>query len=159
MKLSDFSSVVQLGVGLHAGTALVQSVAEFTGTPLSRKIDRLTALAEARAARDVDYAECYETALNLAGDLEIKKIQFFNEYKLVVYVSGGFAVGLCVLLAALALAAGWETPIWVATFIISISFGPAGILLWLLHSRWITNTRTLATRVQTLEERLLGGRK
>jgi hypothetical protein len=41
MTFGDFSSLVQLGVGLHAGTALFQLLSEFGVAPLERRLGRL----------------------------------------------------------------------------------------------------------------------
>jgi hypothetical protein len=44
MKNGDLSSVVQLGVGLHVGTAVLQIFADFGVTPLERRIARVRTL-------------------------------------------------------------------------------------------------------------------
>ncbi len=154
MSLGDFSSVVQLGVGLHAGTAILQSVIEIAGTPLSRRIERLRQLAEVKAKRDAKYDDCFDEACNLQGDLEVKKIQFFNEYKVVVQVNGGVAISLCFLLAAIAFLAKWEAPVWAGIIIVALSFIPAGLSLLFLHRRWADNTVSLLRRITALEGRI-----
>ena len=44
MKYGDFSSVVQLGVGLHVGTALLQLYGELGVQPLVRVLNRTRSL-------------------------------------------------------------------------------------------------------------------
>jgi len=44
MKYGDFSSLVQLGIGLHLGTALLQMYGELGVAPLVRTIDRVRSL-------------------------------------------------------------------------------------------------------------------
>jgi hypothetical protein len=158
MKLGDFSSLVQLGVGLHAGTALLQSVTEFAGTPLSRRIERLRTLAELKAKRDPKYDDCLESAANLLGTLEVKKIQFFNEYKEVAKANGGVAIALCFLLAVQAFLADQCIPISVGLFIVALSLFPAGGSLYFLHSRWATNVKSLVEGVKKLNEQLFSSR-
>jgi hypothetical protein len=156
MNLGDFSSVVQLGVGLHAGTAILQSVAEFAGTPLTRRIERLRLLAEVKAKRDTKYKKCFDDACDLLGDLEVKKVQFFNEYKRVVQINAGVAIALCFLLAVIAFCAKWEAPVPVGVFIVALSFAPAGASLVVLHNRWSENTEGLSEEIIDLENCLLG---
>lgn len=156
MKLGDLSSVVQLGVGLHAGTAILQSVAEFMGTPLSRRIERLRLLAEIKAKRDPKYNGCFQEACDLLGDLEVKKVQFFNEYKEIVSLNAGIAIALAILLSILAFCAEWEPPLAIALAFIALSLLPAGGSLIFLQNRWTKNTKGLSQRVIQLEECLLG---
>ena len=110
MSSGDFSSVVQLGVGLHAGSALLQTISEFASAPMSRRLSRLSAIAEARASRGHSEKTHHDMARDLVGDLEIKKIQFFNEYREVVAANAGIAVALCVLLAGIAFWASKRFP-------------------------------------------------
>ena len=44
IKYGDFSSLVQLGVGLHVGTALLQLYGELAVEPLTRTLDRTRTL-------------------------------------------------------------------------------------------------------------------
>jgi hypothetical protein len=156
MHLGDFSSVVQLGVGLHAGTALLQSVAEFTGTPLSRRIERLKSIADIKAQRDRNYNNLLNDARDLLGDLELKKIQFFNVYKRVVVLNAGVAIALAILLAVIAIFAKSDISGLEALSIIAASFLPAAGSIWFLRSRWITNTKELSRQLLELERKLLG---
>jgi hypothetical protein len=156
MSLGDFSSVVQLGVGLHAGTAILQSIAEFAGTPLTRRVERLRLLAEVKTKRDAKYKKCFDDACDLLGDLEVKKVQFFNEYKQVVQVNAGVAIALCFLLAVIAFDARGEAPIWAGLFIVALSFAPAGVSLVVLGQRWMENTAGLSEKIIDLENCLLG---
>ena len=156
MNLGDFSSVVQFGAALHAGTAILQSVTEFAGTPLSRRIERLRLLAEVKAKRDRKYSKCFDDACDLLGDLEVKKVQFFNEYKQVVLINGGVAISLCFLLAILAFFAKASIPVAIGLSIVALSFVPAPILLLFLHKRWTANTKSLLQRVIDLENCLFG---
>src|SRR3954464_8092364 len=90
-KLADFASLVQLGVGLHTGTALLQSITEFSGGPLARKLARLTSIARERATKDPRFAASQSRGEELAGELEMKVVQFFNEYKIASLINAGAA--------------------------------------------------------------------
>ena len=66
MKLSHFSSLVQLGVGLHLGTALFEVVAQFARSPLERKLVRLREY----GGELKTLTEAAESALDSLGDLD-----------------------------------------------------------------------------------------
>jgi hypothetical protein len=97
MKLGDFASVLQLGVGLHVGSALLQTVAEFGSSPISKRIERLAKLAMLRHTRLEKVGSLDTTAaialeddtLNTLSALEVKKVQFFNEYRIAATVNTG----------------------------------------------------------------------
>ena len=155
MTLGDFSSVVLLGVGLHAGTAILQSVGEFTGTPLSRRIERLKLLAEVKAKRESKYTKYFDDACDLLGDLEVKKVQFFNIYKKIVLLNAGVAGFLCVLLAILAFFAKCDVSASIGISIVAVSFCPAAWSLHFLRNRWTRNTKGLSQKIVDLEAGLL----
>jgi hypothetical protein len=106
MNYGDFSSIVQLGVGLHIGTALLQLYGELYEKPLVRSLERVRALAaDTRMTLSEDHDE---QITRLAGDFEIFRIQFFHAYRRYVYWNSGIAVGLTGVLIALAYSA--QTP-------------------------------------------------
>ena len=157
MTLGDFSSVVQLGVGLHAGTALLQSITELTESPLSRRLSRLHKIAEVKLSSDPIVQDLHDQANDLIGDLEIKKVQFFNEYKEVVAINAACAIVLALLLAVIAFLFGEETHLIIGFLITLASFGPASASLLFLWSRWNSNTEELRQSVESLHKQLLGG--
>jgi hypothetical protein len=155
MTLGDFSSLVQLGVGLHAGTALLQSITELTESPLSRKLSRLHRIAALKQQQGSPAGQdLYDQASDLIGDLEVKKIQFFNEYKEVVAVNGGFAVALALLLALIAFLFGEEVHLVIGLMITLVSLAPASVSLLFLWSRWKSNTEVLRASVEHLHKQL-----
>jgi hypothetical protein len=157
MTLGDFSSVVQLGVGLHAGTALLQSITELTASPLSRRLSRLHRIAEIKLSSNTQAQDLHDQASDLIGDLEIKKVQFFNEYKEVVAVNAAFAIFLALLLAVIAFRFGEEIHFIIGFLITLASLGPASASLLFLWSRWTSNTEVLRQSVESLHKQLLGG--
>lgn len=155
MTLGDFSSVVQLGVGLHAGTALLEPIAEFTQSALSRRLGRLHKIAELKLKHGRPGAQdVYDHASDLLGDLEVKKVQFFNEYKTVVEVNGAVAIVLALLLALLAFRFSEETNAIIGSMITLTSLGPASASLLFLWSRWRSNTAALRESVETFHRQL-----
>lgn len=156
MTLGDFSSVVQLGVGLHAGTALVESITELTESPLSRRLSRLDRIAEAKVKSGRPGAQdLYDQASDLLGDLEIKKVQFFNEYKTVVEVNAAVAIVLALLLSVISFLYGEEINFIIGLLVVLASLGPASASLVFLWSRWKSNTTSLRDSTETLHKKLI----
>jgi hypothetical protein len=85
MKYGDFSSLVQLGVGIHLGTALLQLYGELGVQPLVRTIARIESLFvdETELPKDVE-----DELRRLECDFDIFKIRLFNEYKSFVKLRG-----------------------------------------------------------------------
>jgi hypothetical protein len=156
MKYGDFSSLVQLGVGLHIGTAILQLYGEIGAEPLVRTLARIKplvleptgpALLEAKA----DYEQ-------LASDYEIFKIRLFNEYKRYIKINSVVAVLLTILLIVIAFKS--DDPIggnWVVITIpmIALSVLPALITLGTL---WVDASQLVGpmrVRANNLEKRVL----
>jgi hypothetical protein len=87
MKYGDFSSLVQLGVGLHAGTALLQIYGEIGVQPLIRTLTRIRKLLEGEVATEEPAVDNLD---QLDTEFDIFRIQLFNEFKR--YVIANFAV-------------------------------------------------------------------
>jgi hypothetical protein len=80
MKYGEFSSIVQLGVGLHVGTAVLQLYGELGVEPLSRAIARTRSLFVApEQERPPKHIE--NDLDRLESRYEIFKIRLFKEYK------------------------------------------------------------------------------
>jgi hypothetical protein len=159
MKLNDFSSVLQLGVGLHTGTVLLQSVAEFASSPMTIRLARLAKIAELRCnAKGGSSDSCevlHEQALDLQADLETKKVQFFNEYRIAAKLNACVAVLLFAVLAWAAIDSDAMVSVSLAAFLIGLSFAPAAISLIVLWRRWQRNTESLRKQIDELDRRLL----
>jgi hypothetical protein len=164
MRLGDFSSVLQLGVGLHAGTALLQSIAEFASSPLSKRIERLAKLAALRRVRyeqnnkglAQQSFELESEVLDLQSSLELKKVQFFNEYRIAALVNTFSAIALFVLLVWAAVKTDESIGFCRACFIVIASFAPATLSLGTLWQRWHTNTADVRQSTDKIENKLLG---
>jgi hypothetical protein len=140
MKYGDLSSIVQLGVGLHVGTAVLQLYTELGIKPLEQKIARIRSLflVENVAERPPDALG--EELDRLESRYELFKIEFFEEYKWCVVLVTGVACLLAIFLVMIAVWAdatiegAWY---WFPYAAIILSFAPApGTLglLWLMAS-------------------------
>jgi hypothetical protein len=154
MKLSDFSSLVQLGVGIHFGTALFQIIAEFASSPLERKLNRLRELATAR-----DLSDAGEDALDALGDLEIKSVQFFNDYRNAIAGNGIVALLLVMILIWISVDADEPVSTLLALVIIALSVFPAFLSLGFLWFRWLSHTERLRNKAKTLERVVIYGNR
>lgn len=91
MNYGDFSSVVQLGVGLHLGAAFLQLYGEYGLAPLVRTIGRTRSLFV--LPEDERPPKAIEQELDrLESRYEIFKIQLFHVYKR--YVAGNSIVAM-----------------------------------------------------------------
>src|SRR4051812_35773647 len=100
MNYGDFSSVVQLGVSLHLGTALLQFYGDLGIQPFIRIMDCIKSLFGDPASKPVDGIR--QEFEQLESEFEIFKIRLFNEYRKYVYLNTGVALLLIGILVGLA---------------------------------------------------------
>jgi hypothetical protein len=160
MKYGDFSSLVQLGVGLHVGTALLQLYGELGVQPLVRTIARTRSLFV--VPENERPPKTIESELDrLESKYEIFKIRLFNEYKKYVLVNSLVALLLAILLTIIAFKAGDQiTDDWdmVTIFIVFISIFPAPISLGILWFDAGQQVKPMKLEADALEKRALAGK-
>lgn len=83
MNYGDLASIVQLGVGLHLGTAVLQIYGELGVAPFERRIARIRSLIRPEATATELEAELSQ----LEGRYELFKIEFFNQYRFYISIS------------------------------------------------------------------------
>jgi hypothetical protein len=157
MKYGDLSSIVQLGVGLHVGTAVLQLYGELGIVPLERRISRirrLFRLPEAeRPSREL------EEELNwVESRYELFKIEFFRQYRWCVALNTGVALVLATFLIVIAFKA--DDPILegqelFAVFAIAASFLPAPLILGSLWFDAQKRVKTLKSKADGIEKRAI----
>jgi hypothetical protein len=157
MNYGDFSSVVQLGVGLHLGTALLQLYGELGVQPLVRTIDRTRRLfILPEDERPPKYIE--DELDGLESRFEIFKIQLFQEYRKYVAINSAVALILVVILTILAFKATdpitewWD---WVAVLMVAISILPAPVTLGALWFDAEQRMKPMKAEADSLERRAL----
>jgi hypothetical protein len=153
MVFGDFSSVVQLGVGLHLGTALLQMYGEIGLQPIIRSIERMQNVAE-----DPNHPPKYEHRDQLAtivSRFEVYKIQMFMDYKRYLIANSVVAAMLIAILIFISYC--YSTPIspqWSIIFV-ALSVLPAPITLF-CHWNDATNAlRPLLDAVRALEGEMI----
>ncbi|SRR5258708_183053 len=160
MKYGDFSSVVQLGVGLHVGTALLQLYGELGVQPLVRVLNRTRSLFLApESERPPKGLE--EELARLESRYEIFKIQLFQEYRKYVRINSVVAIVLAIILVAIAyktqddITEGYE---WLTILMFALSLLPAPVTLGALWVDASRQVRPMKDHADELENRALSGR-
>lgn len=134
MKYGDLSSIVQLGVGLHVGTAVLQLYTELGAAPLERRLARIRCLFE------MPEGECpppnlREELRRLEARYEVFKIRLFRKYRWLIVANSAVAGVLAIFLIVIACNAAndiIEETEWFAIVAISFSFLPAPLMLGVL---------------------------
>jgi hypothetical protein len=160
MKYGEFSSLVQLGVGLHVGTAVLQLYGELGVQPLLRAIARTRSLfvgpEDERPPKEIE-----DDLDRLESRYEIFKIRFFKEYKKYVLGNSIVAVALAITLTVLAFKAddviteAWEP---VTAVFVFFSLFPAPISLGVLWFDAGRQVKPMKQEADALEKRALEGR-
>lgn len=161
MSLSDFSSVLQLGVGLHAGTALLQPILEFASAPIVARADRLARIAELRVdrlRRTGKASHAAETLLDdlndIRGLLALDRVLFFQEYKIAAAANAVVAAILYGLLSWAALDPAQNVEKLWAACLIALSAGPAVASLAILWWRWRANTSPIGQKLDSFQKEI-----
>jgi hypothetical protein len=155
MKYGDFSSIVQLGVGLHVGTAVLQLYGELGLQPLNRALARMRSLFLA-PEQERPSKELEDELLSLEGRYEIFRIRLSKEFEKYVVGNSLVAVALALILTVLAfeadesIAAGWET---ISLFFVGLSLLPAPVSLAVLWFDADRQVKPLRDEVDALERR------
>lgn len=125
MKVQDFFSFVQLGVGIHAGTAILQLSVEFGLAPIERRIDNISAWLDDER-REGNVLESREQEIKyIKTILYIYKSQYSNLYRRTVLVTLGFGGFLAFVLAIMSFIADSNISTIVGLFLIILSVIPA----------------------------------
>jgi hypothetical protein len=156
MKYGDFSSLVQLGVGLHIGIALLQLYGELAVQPLVRMIARIRSL----VSDDIDPVpqDLLDELNMLESDFDIFKIKLFNEFKKYVKINSAVAALLVIVLTFIAYKAQDTIAAWLSVFVVALSILPAPVTLAILWYDAARELRPIKSRADKLETRALRGR-
>lgn len=153
MKFGDFSSLVQLGAGLHIGTAILQLYGDLGVQPLVRTMARIKNILAER--NESTKSEFLDELLSVEGSFEIFKIQLFNEFKWYVKANTCVATLLVLILIFIAYKAEDTISAEFTVFVVAASILPAPITLFAL---WRDAARVLGpikARADDLESRIL----
>jgi hypothetical protein len=142
---------VQLGVGLHVGTALLQLYGELGVAPLTRALGRTRSLFSAPENERPPPAVEEELA-RLESQYEVFKVRLFKEYRKYIFFNLGAAGLLAAILTVIAFKAddpitdGWE---WTTIVMSALSVLPGPLSLAVL---WFDASRQVKPMWDTADE-------
>ncbi|MCK1304151.1 MULTISPECIES: hypothetical protein [unclassified Bradyrhizobium] len=158
MKYGDLSSIVQLGVGLHIGTAVLQLYGELGIAPLERRISRIRRLFRVPDEAERPSPELEEELNWVESRYELFKIEFFREYRWCVVANTVVAFALAALLVVIAIFADQEVSNgheWFVVFAIAASYLPAICIFGSLWTDAQRRVKPLEAKADSVEKRAL----
>jgi hypothetical protein len=147
------ASLVQLGVGLHVGTALLQLYGELGVAPLARALSRTRGLFAA-PENDRPPKEIEAELERLESRYEIFKVRLFKEYRKYVFFNLLAAALLAIILIIIAFkaddaitpASEWTT---ILMPLLSVLPGPISLaVLWIDANRQVKPMRATADELE-----------
>src|SRR5690606_8108439 len=103
MQYGDFIGIVQLGVGLHLGTALLNFYGEFSIKPIARVLNRTRSLFGGQVQPPQGIGDELEI---LESRFQLFEIRFHQEYRWYAYGNLPVSVLLAIILIVLTFKAG-----------------------------------------------------
>lgn len=148
MVYGDLSSIVQLGVGLHLGAALLQMYGELGIQPLSRTLSRIRSLFdEKNLEKDPKKGpDMLDELAALEGGFELFKIRYSNDYAWHMKLNSAFAFFILVLLVVIAFKAECTISTSLAILIVTVSIVPAPVSVATLLFKVSRNIQTIKGR-------------
>jgi hypothetical protein len=153
MEYGDFSGLVQLGIGLHLGAALLQLYGEIGFQPLVRVIDRIDSIISGDEGHN--NKDLISEKEELKSEFDIFKIQLFNEYRHYMYVNTVVAGILLILVIYMSYMPDETLDYVFSIFIVAFSVLPA---LCTIFAIWVDVSKAvkpLKKRADKLEQKVL----
>lgn len=154
MYFGDFSSVVQLGVGLHLGTALLQMYGEIGLQPMIRSIERMQNVAEDPNHPPMD--EHRDELESIISRFEVYKIQMFTEYKRYLIANSVNAAILTIILVFISYSYSVPISPQCSIIFVALSILPSPITLFCLWHDATNALRPLLDAAKALEVKMVG---
>jgi hypothetical protein len=127
MKVQDFFSIVQLGVGIHVGTAILHLIGEFGVAPVERRIENIAMWLREESAAGIKLEDEEEELKDIQLLVHIYKTEYTNEYRKLAIGMIGVAGVLAFALAIMSFVADSDISIVVGLGLVLLSFIPATI--------------------------------
>ena len=154
MNFGDFSSLVQLGVGLHLGTALLQMYGEIGLQPMIRLIERMQNVVEdPNHPPQEEHRDQLATIISRFG---VYKIQMFTDYKRYLVANSVVAALLTLILVFISYC--YSTPIspQCSIIFVALSILPAPVTLFCHWHDATKALRPLLEAAKKLEGKIIG---
>lgn len=154
MKVQDFFSLVQLGVGIHAGTAILQLAAEFGIPPVERRF----LIVERWVNEEKKVGKCVvrleEALTDIFFDIVIFREQYFQEYRMFSKYLFGCAGILAIFLIVMSFMSDVDISWPVGVALSVVNFAPACVLYTLLSRRVSKASNPIVAKIENLENTL-----
>jgi hypothetical protein len=151
MNVQDFFAIVQLGVGIHAGTAILQLSGELGVAPVERRIDALEAWIRQEKERGFELEDNSERLALIRVDLIVFRARYDRLYTNSVRMTFAFGSLITLMLAVMSFFAQTEISACVGVFIVSVSVFPAiaiFVRLWRISSKALDPIKAKITSVE-----------
>lgn len=152
MNLQDFFSIVQLGVGVHAGTAILQLTGEFGVAPVERRLAALHRWIAKERERGFKLEREVERLSLIEVDLILFKSKYDRVYRRSVNWTFGCGALLTLALAAMSFAAQYEVNVYLGLMIVTFSIAPAPLIFGNLLRVSSGSLRRIKKRLTTMEK-------
>lgn len=165
MIYGDFAGLVQLGIGLHLGTALLETFGQFDAAPLERRLRRLHQVLLRQASKQKNSAtdvqdrkekldDLEESIAGTLFELEVFRLGLESEYKNWAILNTFCAVILVATLIFIAFRDEQTAGIFDAVLIVCISLLPAVLTMLDLRVRIWLCLRPMRSKVSEIEKGL-----
>ena len=154
MNVQDFFSIVQLGIGIHAGTAILQISGEFGVAPVERRVAAMESWIRQEKERGFELEGESDKLALVRVDLILFKANYDHLYTRSVYGTFAFGGLLTLMLAGMSFFAQAEICLMTGLMIVGLSVLPALVIFGRL---WWKSSGALApieTKVKVLESRV-----
>ncbi|WP_028466010.1 hypothetical protein [Nisaea denitrificans] len=158
MQYGDFLTLVQLSVGLHLGTALLQLYGDIGMQPLIRILDRIKILLQDDKVIISNTEQYSDEFDSLDAKFEIFKISLFNEYKKYVAINFLVAAGLFITLIVLTYLSHYEVSVaghQCMVVVIALGVLPAPLSLLVLWTEANRKLKPILNEADDLERRII----
>lgn len=155
MIVQDFFSVVQLGIGLHAGTALLQVSAELGAVPLERRLNMLEEQVKELDPSRQNYEDIFEELKDIKSNWAIYNIRQYNTYRKMVVSTFVCAGLLTMILAVLSFLASAEISMIWGILLVGVSLAPAAVIFCYFWEKMQTALNPIEVRLVEFEKLLV----
>ena len=154
MKFGDFSSLVQLGVGLHLGAALLQQYGDLG----LEKVVRVTTRISSMLAEDEKLRPKFSERLKIIeGKIGIFRIRLSQEFNYLRKTNTYVGLLLIAVLIVMSFCSEVDIPVWLGVALTVASVVPAFWSLFFLWKRAKEKLESILTIATRLEDDCLQG--
>lgn len=151
MNVQDFYSIVQLGVGIHAGTAILQISGELGVAPVEKKVANIKEWLREEKDRGFQLEEI-EDKLNLIKiDLSVFRSNYDRLYRGSVHWTFGFGCLLTLMLVLMSFFAEVKISTFVGLLIVGLSTVPAVAIFAHLWYKSSDSLRDISMKLSAIE--------